>query len=127
MPMFGMPNLFTVDIDAAVVFYRDQLGFIESVRFPSEGPAEHVVLHLGESGLALTTPRVITETGLRPTTGNTFELLVWCDDVEGETAKLRAAGVTVAIEPYDHIGGHRRSYVVDPDGNWVALVDAPRH
>jgi Glyoxalase/Bleomycin resistance protein/Dioxygenase superfamily len=44
----------------------------------------------------------------------------------GETQTLRTAGVTVLAEPYDHVGGHRRSYVADPDGNRVALVDAPR-
>lgn len=48
---------------------------------------------------------------------------MWCADVDGEAARLRAAG-TVVIEPYDHVGGHRRAYVADPDGNWLALVDA---
>jgi hypothetical protein len=28
------------------------------------------------------------------------------------------------IEPYDHVAGHRRAYVADPDGTSLALVDA---
>jgi lactoylglutathione lyase len=51
--------------------------------------------------------------------------VVWCDDVDAETARLRAAGTPVVVEPYDHPAGHRRAYLADPDGNWLALVDAP--
>lgn len=119
-----MPNILTGDIDAAVAFYRDQLGFSQSFQATHEGRPEHVVLRLGDSLLALSTPRAITAAGLRPTTGNAFELIVWCDDVDRETARLRAAGATVLAEPYRHVAGHRRAYIADPDGNWLALVDA---
>lgn len=121
----SMPNLFTRDIEAAVVFYRDQLGFPPCSQVPREGRLEHVVLRLGDSLLALSTPRAVTGAGLDSTAGNPFELVVWCDDVE-ETTKLRSLGATVAVEPYDHPAGHRRAYVADPDGNWIALDDAPR-
>lgn len=121
----SMPNLFTRDIEAAVAFYRDQLGFSQSFQVPDPGRPEHVVLGLGDSRLALSTPRAAVAAGLDPTTGNPFELVIWCDDVDGETARLQAAGATIVVEPYRHPAGHRRSYVADPDGNWVALVDAP--
>lgn len=120
----SMPNIFSRDIEAGVAFYRDALGFSEDFRFPPEGRPEHVVLRLGDSQLALSTDRAVAMVGLEPTAGNSFELIVWCDDVDDHTARLRAAGATVVVEPYDHIGGHRRSYLADPDGNWVALVDA---
>lgn len=125
MPSTSMPNLFTTRIEAALAFYTDELGFAESFRFPAEGEPEHVVLRLGGSLLALSKPRSITAAGLEPTAGNPFELVVWTDDVDADTARLAARGVTVARDPYDHPAGHRRSYVVDPDGNWIALVDAP--
>jgi predicted enzyme related to lactoylglutathione lyase len=48
----------------------------------------------------------------------------WCDDVDAETEWLSAAGAAVEVEPYDHVAGHRRAYLADPDGNWLALVDA---
>lgn len=119
-----MPNLFTRDIDAALSFYRDSLGFSPSFQVPPAGRPEHVVLELGESRLALSTERAITAAGLEPGGGHPFELVVWCDDVDGEAARLRAGGAPVAVEPYDHPAGHRRAYVADPDGNWLALVDA---
>jgi lactoylglutathione lyase len=120
----SMPNLFTGDIEAAVVFYRDQLGFSVTYQVPDEGRPEHVVLHLGDSQLALSTDRAIGQVGLTPKAGNSFELVVWCEDVDAKTARLRAAGADVVVEPYDHIAGHRRAYLADPDGNWVALVGA---
>jgi len=119
----SMPNLFADDVEATALFYRDQLGFSESSRVPREGRPEHVVLQLGESQLALSTPRAVNAVGLRPSTGNSFELIVWCHDVDTETARLRADGVTIVVDPYHHVGGHRRAYITDPDGNWVALVD----
>lgn len=84
------------------------------------------MLVLGDSQLALSTDRAVTEIGLTATAGNSFELIVWCDDVDAETARLRAAGASVVREPYDHVAGHRRAYLADPDGNWLALVDAVR-
>jgi lactoylglutathione lyase len=122
----SMPNIFTRDIDAALAFYRDRLGFSPAFQVPREGRPEHVVLQLGDSQLALSTNRAIAQLGFEVRAGNPLELIVWCDDVDSETQTLRAAGIRVLAEPYDHVGGHRRSYVADPDGNWVALVDAPR-
>lgn len=127
MISFSMPNLFTDAADAAVAFYRDQLGFTESLRFPPQGTPEHVVLRLDDSLLALSTTRAVQAAGLSPSTGRSFELVVWCDDVDRETARLRTAGATVLVEPYQHVGGHMRAYIADPDGNLLALVDAPRH
>jgi len=120
----SMPNLFPRDIEAAVAFYRDQMGFTQNYQVPGEGAPEHVVLQLGASMLALSTPRGLNAVGLEPTQGNSSELVVWCADVDGEVARLRANGVVILVDPYDHIGGHRRAYISDPDGNWLALVDA---
>jgi lactoylglutathione lyase len=120
-----MPHLFTADIDRATAFYRDQLGFAQSFRYPSEGQLEHVELRLGESVLALSTREAAHEAGLAPSAGNPMELIVWCGDVDASVEKLRANGATVIAEPYNHIA-HRRASVSDPDGNWVALIGDKR-
>jgi catechol 2,3-dioxygenase-like lactoylglutathione lyase family enzyme len=120
----SMPNIFTRDIEPALAFYRDRLGFSVTFQVPPQGRPEHVVLQLGDSRLALSTNRAIAAVGLDPTSGNSFELVVWCDDVDGEAARLHAAGAVILVEPYNHIAGHRRAYLADPDGNWLALVDA---
>ena len=51
-----------------------------------------------------------------------MELVVWCDSADDAVAALRAAGTPVLVEPCSHAAGHRRAYVADPDGNWIALV-----
>lgn len=43
-------------------------------------------------------------------------------DVDAAVARVRSAGAPVLVEPYDHVAGHRRAYVPDPDGNWLAFV-----
>jgi lactoylglutathione lyase len=120
----SMPNIFTRGIEAALVFYRDQLGFTTVYQVPAVGQPEHVVLSRGDSQLALSTDRAIAAVRLEPSSGNAFELIVWYDDVDAEAARLGAAGAPVLVEPYQHAAGHRRAYVADPDGNWLALVDA---
>ena len=38
----ALVNLYTRDIEAALAFYRDQLGFTETFRTPTEGTPAHV-------------------------------------------------------------------------------------
>lgn len=119
-----MPHLYTSDIERAIAFYRDDLGFTQTFRFPPEGKPEHVELRVGEVVLGISTREALREVdGLpEPTDGHPMELTVWCDSVDEALAGLRAARVPVLVEPYDHPARHRRAYVTDPDGNWVALV-----
>jgi lactoylglutathione lyase len=42
----GFVNLYTRDIEAALRFYRDTLGFAETFRTPREGTPTHVELKL---------------------------------------------------------------------------------
>jgi lactoylglutathione lyase len=119
----ALPNLYSSDVDAATAFYRDLLGAAQTYRFPVEGPAEHVELRLGAATIAISSHQVVAEQGLpAPTAGHPLEIVVWCDSVDDAIGALRAAGTPVLVEPYDHLSGHRRAYVVDPDGTWVALV-----
>jgi lactoylglutathione lyase len=118
----SMPNLYTSDIDAAIAFYRDGLGFVQTYQFPPEGRPRHVEFRLGHSRLALTTHQAAVENGVQPSEGHASELVVWCDDIDAAVARLTAAGAAVVVEPYDHFARHRRAYLADRDGNWLALV-----
>jgi lactoylglutathione lyase len=122
-----MPNLYVADVERAAAFYRDLLGGVETFRLPAEGPAEHVELRLGDVIIALSAAAVVPDLGLpAPTPGHPLELVVWCDSADDAVAVLRAADVQVLIEPDGgHVSGHRRAYVTDPDGNWLALVSKP--
>jgi lactoylglutathione lyase len=119
-----MPNLYTADVERAVAFYRDLLGSRQTFRSPAEGPAEHVELRLGDVSIALSSRDAVQREGLpAPTAGHPMELVVWCDSIDDAVAALHAAGTPVLVEPYSgHVSGHRRAYVADPDGNWIALV-----
>jgi lactoylglutathione lyase len=74
-----------------VTFYRDLLGFTQTYQFPREGKPEHVELRLGESMVALSTPGAIRGVGLpEPSRGQVLELVVWCEDVDGNWVTLVA-------------------------------------
>jgi len=119
-----MPNLYTADVDRAVAFYRDLLGGTQTFQSPADGPAEHVELRLGDVTIAISNGAAVQEEGLpTPTAGHPMELVLWCDSTDETVALLRAAGSTVLVEPHSgHVSGHRRAYVTDPDGNWLAVV-----
>lgn len=91
-----MPNLYSADVSAAASFYAELLGFSQTFQYPAAGPAQHVELRLGDSMLAISNHAAV--------------------------ARVRSAGAPVLVEPYDHVAGHRRAYVTDPDGNWLAFV-----
>jgi lactoylglutathione lyase len=119
-----MPNLYVADVEASAAFYRDLLGGTETFRLPASGPATHVEVRVGDVVLAVSSRDVVAAEGLpAPSGGHPLELVVWCESTDGAVAWLRAAGVPVVVEPHGgHVSGHRRAYVTDPDGNWIALV-----
>jgi catechol 2,3-dioxygenase-like lactoylglutathione lyase family enzyme len=119
----SMPNLYSRDVAAAAGFYRDLLGFSQTYQYPPDGAPRHVELRLGGSLLAISSLDAVADMGLPPTSaGHNHELVVWCDDMDAAIARLRAAGAPILIEPHSHVAGHRRAYVADPDGHWLALV-----
>jgi len=121
-----MPHLYCADLERAAAFYRDLLGGTQTFRTPAEGSPEHVEIRLGDAMIALSSVEAVPRQGLPgPTAGHPMELDVWCESADDAVATLRAAGTPVLVEPYLHLAGHRRAYVTDPDGNWIALVSEP--
>jgi len=119
----AMPNLYSADVERAVAFYRDLLGGTQTFRTPAEGPATHVELRLGDVIIALSSRDAVAGQGLpEPTAGHPMELVVGCDSTDDLVSALRAAGVPILVEPHNHVSGHRRAYVADPDGNWIAIA-----
>jgi catechol 2,3-dioxygenase-like lactoylglutathione lyase family enzyme len=112
------------DVDAALQFYRDLLGF-EEVMHPA--PAFAMVRH-GDLRLALSAPgggpgggQAMAD-GTLPTPGgwNRFSLQV--DDLDAEVARLTAAGARFRNEVVTGVGG-RQVLVEDPSGNPVELFE----
>ena len=124
----AFPIIYSSDLQRAVRFYRDALGFAETFRFPVDGDPEFVSLSLdGSGGIALAGPGTSLH-GLPITPGaRGFELCVYTDDVDEAVADLRSRGYGVLLEPIDQPWGERMAYVADTDGNPVmicAVLDA---
>lgn len=119
-----MVNLYTNDIEAGLVFYRDLLGFEETFRTPREGIPAHVELRLDGFALALSSTeaaRVVH--GVEATPGSpAVSLLLWTHDVDEAYKKLDAAGVPTVQPPHDSPNNNRSALLRDPDGNLVEIV-----
>jgi lactoylglutathione lyase len=119
------PILYSDDLPRALRFYRDLLGFSETLRFPDEGEPEFVALELDGAELGIgRAGDPLHGKSLRPVSGHRFELCVYTDDVDAAVEKLRDAEVAVLVEPADQQWRERLAYVEDPDGNPV-MITAP--
>jgi lactoylglutathione lyase len=120
----GLVNLYTSDIEAAMHFYRDLLGFAETFRTPTDGVPEHVELQVKGFTIGLGTVAAARQRhDVEPSPGSpAMVLVVWTDDVDRAYAELVAAGAP-AVQPPHHSGNNNRSALLrDPDGNLVEIV-----
>ena len=115
------------DMDRAVDFYRDLLGFeVLGQLFLNDGTFKLVYLQAGAARIELF---AFTETGRSvdadaPNEDLGFKHLAFTvDDVDAVTARLQAADVEFTVEPLDAPGGVRLAFFRDPDGNLLELVD----
>jgi uncharacterized glyoxalase superfamily protein PhnB len=106
----AFPIFHTADLERAVAFYCDRLGFDERYRLEDR----FAVVGLGELGLGLTPVEELEPPGRA-------SLWLYCDDVDAETETLREAGVEVVREPADMDWGERMAAIRDPDGNEIYL------
>jgi catechol 2,3-dioxygenase-like lactoylglutathione lyase family enzyme len=100
------------DLDRALAFYRDALGFTEKYR-----QDEVVMLGLSGGDLELLLHRREPTPGLA---GGAASLVV--DDVDAVTAAAEKAGAVVVDAPADQPWGERQSVLTDPDGHVICLV-----
>jgi catechol 2,3-dioxygenase-like lactoylglutathione lyase family enzyme len=115
------------DVDAAIAFYRDRLGFTE-VMHPA--PTFAMLQH-GDLRLVLSAPSgqggggAAMPDGTVPQPGgwNRFQLQV--DDLETRVEQLRAEGATFRNELVTGVGG-KQILVEDPSGNLVELFEPTR-
>jgi catechol 2,3-dioxygenase-like lactoylglutathione lyase family enzyme len=118
---------FVDDVDAAIAFYRDLLGF-EVVMHPAPPFA---MLDRGDLRLLLSAPGggpgggAAMPDGRLPEPGgwNRFQLGV--ADLDAEVDRLRGAGATFRNEIVEGVGG-RQILVDDPAGNCVELFEPGR-
>jgi catechol 2,3-dioxygenase-like lactoylglutathione lyase family enzyme len=111
------------DLDAAIGFYREALGF-DVVMHPAPTFA---MLSRGDLRLLLSVPSEragggqITASG-RPEPGGWNRFQIEVDDLDGEVERLRTAGATFRNEIVTGVGG-RQVLLEDPAGNCVELFE----
>ena len=112
-----------LDVDAAVRFYVERLGFQEKERY---GPAMAIVeregLRLWLAGPASSAARAMPD-GSTPVPGGWNRLVLEVDDFDAAVDGLRGAGTVFRNDPISGPGG-RQVLVEDPSGNPVELFEA---
>lgn len=108
------------DVDAAVAFYRDRLGFAVTDQF---GPAMAILrredLTLWLAGPAASARRAMPD-GARPEPGGWNRLVLTVADLAATVAALTAVGVPFRNEILSGPGG-QQILCQDPSGNLVEL------
>ena len=122
-------NYYVEDVEAAFRFYTENFGFVETFRTPKQGKPDHVEVSLGPLILGLSSK----EAGIRdhnlplgPHGNPRVELVLWTADVNAAYAALIAKGVPSVSPPHDFLESLRSAWLMDPDGNPVAIVQRRR-
>jgi glyoxylase I family protein len=131
----------TGDLDRALRFYRDLLGFEEIFSSAWEvgtEVADHItglqgsaarlsMLRAGNACIELfqyTSPRPKPGEPLRPVCDHGItHICLDVTDIEAEYERLKAAGMPFHCPPQEVEGGIRATYGRDPDGNVVELLE----
>lgn len=108
------------DVDQAVSFYRDRLGFVLDQQF---GPAMAILkkddLQLWVAGPPASASRPMPD-GSKPAPGGWSRIVVVVADIAGTVEGLRAGGVRFKNDIVEGPGG-RQILCEDPSGNVVEL------
>ena len=123
----GTPNwvdLQTTDQAAAKAFYGEVFGWSYDDQ-PMDAGAVYSIAKIGDGQVTAIAPQSpeLKAAGAPPM-WNTYLAV---DSVDDATAKVAAAGGTVAMEPFDVMDAGRMSFVLDPSGAAVALWQANQH
>jgi lactoylglutathione lyase len=121
-------NTFVEDVEPCVSFYK-AIGFEETYRTPTEGPAEHVEVRTLGLTLGISSRAAARNVhGLHvPSEGNVMEVCLWCDDVAAAFKRMLQAGARAVREPHDFQGGCLRTgWLLDPANNLLEVVQQRR-
>lgn len=110
------------DPSAAADFYSGLFGWdIEDV-MPADAPSAYLMARLGGGDVAAISS---LQEGAPPmAVWNTY---VWVDDADETTAKVRAAGGDVLVEPFDVFEAGRMAVFADPEGAALCVWQARQH
>ena len=108
------------DVEAAITFYVEQLGFRPATQMaPAFATVERDGLTLWLSGPQSSAARPMPD-GAQPEAGGWNRLVLEVDDVPAEVERLRSSGVTFRNDPVTGPGG-TQVVLEDPSGNPIEL------
>jgi catechol 2,3-dioxygenase-like lactoylglutathione lyase family enzyme len=107
------------DVEAAIAFYTGHLGFELLTAFPAFADVKRGNLRLLLSGPASSAGRPMAD-GTTPGPGGWNRIHLIVDEIDGEVARLRAAGATFRNDIVEGPGG-KQILLQDPSGNFVEL------
>lgn len=114
------------DLERSLAFYRDLLGFSVVGQSADAGGVTTTLLDVGGGHLLqlLTTGAPARASGWLPDDLQTGlrHIGFKCRDVDGTTARLKAAGVPFTLDPLDATGGVRIAFFMDPDGTLLEII-----
>ncbi len=112
------------DVKAAIAFYTKHLGFsLEQDASPAFATVVRGNLRLLLSGEASSGRRPMSD-GTIPTPGGWNRIELPVQDIRGEAARLRAAGVKFRRDDIVTGPGGSQVWLLDPSGNIVELFEA---
>ena len=111
------------DVDRAVAFYTQHLGFQPTQRSGPIAIVSRGELHLLFSGPAASGSRPMPD-GRRPQPGGWNRIVLYVDSLDLAVAALKRAGAQFRNDVEAGPGG-KQILVDDPDGNPVELHEAP--
>ncbi len=107
------------DVDEAVAFYQELLGFTLRKRFPPFAMIERGDLLLWIAGPQTSAAKPMPD-GRKPEPGGWNRIVVEVEDIEAVVADLRSRGVTFRNEPLTGPGG-TQVLIEDPSGNPIEI------
>ena len=110
------------DPEAAVAFYGGLFGWELEDVMPPEAPGRYFSARI--RALDVAAVRSIPEGAPQQAMWNTY---VWVDSADETASKVRDAGGTVLIEPYDASDAGRMAMFTDPEGASFWIQQANRH
>ena len=119
-----IPFLFVKDIDAALAFYEEVLGFARTNVNEPDGKIVHAELSYRDRIVAMVSPAgQNSEWCVSPASrdqGSSVEILVYVEDAAACHERAVKAGATSLGEPKDWPWGERIGHIMDPDGyRWL--------
>ena len=114
MPTFGRvaPSIPVADMERALRFYRDVLGF--TVSFTNGNPVSFAVITQGGAQLHL---------GVQPGKAGSLHAHIMVDDLDAVYERLLRSGTAVRQAPKVQAWGLRDIVIADPDGNTFEIAE----